>query len=515
MEIPPAARMVPTGMTGEARLRTGRRAFVACALLLACAAAGSCSWLPSEFNLSPVYRQRLAQDGTVLEVDFLWPIFHYERTPEGGDDFRIRPIFRRITEPEQRDFLGLSAVEHQFLWPLGRARRDEQQSTGRLFPLWWYRDREDDIGQRESDWYILFPFFWGGSREDQGENYFGFFPFFADLPDFIAYERLTFVLWPLYTRTERWGRVGHVFLWPLIGFGSGPDGYRWHRFLPFWSWIDQVDRRYRSILWPFIAWGTENLDTDDPIDRWWFWPLIGHQWSRKVTAWTFLFPFFQYIEIEGRRLKLDILWPLFRYEKDTNEFLPLYQWWIFPLIAHTVTDRQDAWVWLWPLIWSRRYWDPEDVEKQTFVVPFYWSIDREADDGGKASFLKVWPLFHTESSRPANGDDTGEWSLLSPWPWHEGNAYGVDEAYGWLWTIARGRQRARDDRSFELAAHLYTTRRRGDVRQTSVPLLFNYEGDAEGGTLRLLQFIPIPWWGTSADEDPAADDAPPEEGDTR
>ncbi|MGA0870019.1 MAG: hypothetical protein ACO3UM_13910 [Planctomycetota bacterium] len=100
--------------------------------MLACT---SCTWLPHEFNLSPLYRQRLADDGTPLEVDALWPLVHYERTEEGGHDFRVRPLYRRVTEPDQRDFVDRPATEHQFLWPLGRVRVDDEQQTARLFPL--------------------------------------------------------------------------------------------------------------------------------------------------------------------------------------------------------------------------------------------------------------------------------------------------------------------------------------------------------------------------------------------
>lgn len=505
MEIWHPPRIVRAGMTVGATRGTGHtRGMLATALT--CALATSCTWLPDEFNVSPLYRQRVADDGTVLEVDVLWPIFHYERTPEGGDDFRIRPIYRRVTEPEQRDFVDLAAVEHQFLWPFGRIRHDAEQQTGRLFPLFWYRHRENDLGLRESDWYALFPFLWGGSREDGEETYFGVFPFYADLPDFLTYERLTFVLWPLYTRTERWGRIGHVFLWPLAGFGYGPDGYRWHRFLPLWSWIDTAKRRYRSVLWPFVIWGTENLHTTDPVHRWLVWPLIGRQWSGTVSAWTVLFPLFQYIGIEGRALKLDVLWPIFRFQEDHSEFTPLWQWWVWPLVAHTVTDRQDSWVWLWPLIWWRRFWDPEDVERHRIVVPFYWDIRRDAEDGGHEHFLKLWPLFHRASERSPDGATRGEWNLLSPLPWTLGLIPGVDEAYGWIWTLANGQRRAADDTSFHLAAHLYSTRRRGEVRQTSVPFLFNYEGDRSGGTLRLFQFVPIPWWGSGPADDTREED---------
>jgi hypothetical protein len=31
----------------------------------------------------------------------------------------------------------------------------------------------------------------------------------------------------------------------------------------------------RFLLWPFIAWSTENIDTDDPVNSWWLWPFVG------------------------------------------------------------------------------------------------------------------------------------------------------------------------------------------------------------------------------------------------
>ncbi len=51
----------------------------------------------------------------------------------------------------------------------------------------------------------------------------------------------------------------------------------------------------------------------------------------------------------------------------------------------------------------------------------------------------------------------------------------------------------------ELAAQLFTTSKRDGRRQTSVPFLFNYESDDSGSaTMRLFQFLPIPWWGSAA-----------------
>lgn len=471
-------------------------------LLLGTSAAPGCTWLPSEFNLSPLYRQRLDEDGRPLEVDVLWPVFHYERTPDGGHDCRIRPFYRRVTEPETH-IVGRAAVEHQYLWPLGRHRSDGQETSSRLFPLYWWRARPNGDGQRETDWYALFPFLWGGTREDGAEDYFGVFPFYADLPDFLTYNRLLFVLWPLYTRTEKDGRVGNVLLWPFAGWGHGPGGFRWHRIFPLWMYA--ADSKYWrwSLLWPFLHWGVERRDSDDPVQHFLVWPLWGQRWSDRVFGWTTLWPLFEGLEIEGRSRKLSLLWPFFKFEEDSSDAFRLYRWWLWPVVARTVTDRQLAWVFLWPLIWLREYRDPEGVQQQDWVLPFYWRVHRDRSDGGSDDFVKVWPLFHVQSSVDADGNETGDWSALSIWPYREGNAYGIEEAYGFLWTLAKGRRRASDDESMELIGNLYTTRRRGERRQTSVPLLFSYEGDAGGGTVWLLQCIPIPWTGTSAPVDAA------------
>ncbi len=66
-----------------------RRITAVLAFLVVSGTLDSCAWLPSEFNFSPIYRHRLDKDGSVLEMDVLWPIVHYETRPDGGTDFRI------------------------------------------------------------------------------------------------------------------------------------------------------------------------------------------------------------------------------------------------------------------------------------------------------------------------------------------------------------------------------------------------------------------------------------------
>ena len=478
-------------------------------MLAASLALSSCALLPSEFNLSPLYRHRLAKNGSVLEMDVLWPIFHYETTTDGGTDFRIRPFYRRVERPDKPGFgEKLADIEHgpvpramqqdhQFLWPLGRVRTFENEIHARLFPLWNYDSRRFIDGREESDWYFLFPFIWGGSdkasADAQRTHYVGIFPLYLDAPgEFLTYDRFTTVLWPLYTRTEKDGRVGHIFLWPFLGYGSKADEDQtyWYRFLPLFNFIARRDKFSRSaILWPILSWGLDNLDTDDPLSSFNIWPLLGWQSSEKIHAWSFLWPFFRGHKVEGKKSQLDLFWPIFRWVEDDTGGHDLKSWWFWPFISRTHSKIQRSWSVLWPIIWWREYDGADGRQNQEWVVPFYKHVHRGFQDGGEDDYLQIWPLFHTEKKR--NG--AAEWAFPSPWFYRDGNEEGVGEAYDWLYTIARSRTRRPDDSSFDLAANLYTTRTQGQRTQTSVPFLFSSVSEKGEGTFYLFNFIPIPF----------------------
>lgn len=453
---------------------------------------GSCGALPLELNLSPFYRHRLDTDRSLLELDVAWPLVHYERTPSGGDDLRLRPLWRRVQEGER--------VEHQFLWPFGHVRRDSEELDVRLFPLFNYRSRLNAFGHREVEWeapYALpiLPFVAGG-KEAQADGttttYFGVNPIWADLRGYLTYDRYLAVLFPLYLATWRLERVSHNFLFWLIGFGgrTSPPLERWHRFLPFYAFYTYPGvRTAYAIVWPFLTFGREKLDTDDPVTRFMLWPLYGWQGSSsgKVHGWTVLWPFFQSLTAGERYYRLDLFWPLFRYLRDDHEEKWITQWWLWPLVAHTDGRYRQAWSFLWPLIVWRWFHDPGSEGHDRWVLPFYWHVEHALQDGRKSTFTKFWPLVHTDD----RADGSGDWSVLSPWPWRQGNAYGVEEAYGFVWTLAGGRRASASDRSMHLFGNLYTERSRGDRRYWSVPFLASYAGDDAGGTLRLLQAIPI------------------------
>lgn len=464
--------------------RVARTAALALAML-----GSSCAILPRELNLSPLWFHRLDEDGKVLEADALWPIVHYERTPQGGDDFRIRPLWRRITEPE------VKAVEHQFLWPLGRLRTDQDGTSNRLFPLWSWRQHENEKGELDTDWYAIFPLLWGGHTARGDEDYFAFLPFYGDIPDFLTYDRFQTVLFPLYVRLDKEGHRHFLFVWPLIGVSSCAEGpHDWFRVFPIYGHdIDTGKHERHFAIWPILSWSTENIDTDDPVDSWWIWPIYGERSSRRVAGVSILWPLFEKLDREDGYHKLNVLWPLFHYYRDeTSVDKHVTQWWLWPIVGHAKSDDEDNWSFAWPLIWWRDYHDPDGRTRQEWVLPFFWHVGFDGKDGSTEDFLKLWPFAHRTTKRDADGKEIGgDWSVLSPIPWRDGNNYGVEEMYGFLWELAHGRRRGPDDHAVDLVARAYSRRERAHSTTASVPFLFNYESDDAGRTLRLFQFLPI------------------------
>lgn len=455
-----------------------------------------CSVMPRELNLTPFWFHRMDAAGNVLEWDAAWPLLHYERTPEGGDDFRIRPLYRRVTAPDE-ELPADASVDHQFLWPLGRVQSYPEQTHGRLFPFFSYRAAVDEEGRPETDWYALFPLLWGGSGGDD-EDYLALLPFYADIPEFLSYRRFRTVLFPLWTSLEKNDHHHQMVLWPLLGWSDCGGGHSWFRVLPFYAHELEPGRHERySVLWPLFNWGQENQDAaSGPVDTFMFWPFFGWSDGPQVSGWTALWPFFASTGRADHFYTLSLFWPVFRYYWNRAED-NVTSWWVWPLFSTVESDDQTGWSALWPLIWWREFVNPEGTNSQQWVLPFWWRVAQDLEDGSKRRFSRLWPLAHYDYEYNAEGDAVrGEWSLLSLLWGRNSLTYGLQEAYGAFWELARGVTRSEHDHAVDVLGRVYTQRRREDGATASVPLLFNYEEDEHGAqTLRLLQFLPIPLGG--------------------
>lgn len=498
----------------------------------------SCQMVPDEFNLSPIYRHRVAPNGEMVEMDLLWPIFHWEKEPDReGTDFRVRPLWRTVTDPERK------RVAHQFLVPLGGIRSSPEKYNMHLWPLFYYKEHWNQgiRGSWDVDWMALI-LLWGGASYDERENYFAFIPFFGKLRNFLTYDELGFVLFPLYLWTERERDYGRHILWPLTGWGGQrkEGGSYWWRILPFFGKNVRPGRsEHYTALFPFFWWGWRQLQTPYPVSYARFWPLLGMSFGGAFVSWDLAWPLIRHAhlkegkaaqamgypegaEAEGRFVYWDLPWPLYRYYVSDLGNIQRDHLWITPFYYHTRREDRDIRTYLLPFLWFRHYFNNRRDRWDRYFLPFFWDsrtkyrkpVHREsllmpegepgakdADTGqedvewypGEAQSTVYWPFVRYKQSQKGAWWSRG----LALWPFDGVSATGVREAYDWLWTIWDARGDALGNSRTRTTMNVFTSRNFAGKRyQCSVPLLFNLESNEKGGTtLRLFQFIPISWGG--------------------
>ncbi|HKE01763.1 MAG TPA: hypothetical protein VKE69_12180, partial [Planctomycetota bacterium] len=394
------------------------------AAAFALVAAAGCALPPDDVHLAPLYSyHRLAAGGWSHEA--LGGIFEVrgEETP-GADPARevaVRPLFRTRAQGDRR--------ETDVLWPFGRFTSDADESTQRFFPLWFWKRRPNELGQIETDW-MIFPLVFGGSGEAR-DRYFAVFPFGGTLRDFFTYERVTFVLFPIYGETVKQpnNARGYAILFPFSGWGGDDSGMTWWRAWPFFARSSRPGVYDRTMAaWPFWHYERNFQDTANPSTDWIVFPFYGEVDQGAMHGRTLLWPFFGWDwNDETGYSTWEAPWPLVRVTRNGSGVgRPYSETRFLPFYASYRGYEIDSTNYLWPIVWVREEAAGGLRRSSLYVVPFFYTsrgardLSREeaASRGVRAageSTDLVWPFYRQETN--ADGSATAEALWPMPWPW--------------------------------------------------------------------------------------------------
>ena len=488
-------------------------------LVLSAAFLGGCSHL--ELDLYPIWRSGPVDNNGGWAWEAVGPLV-YSRIASPDDasasrsDWGVLPLWSCRFDQETRQ------RELEVLWPVGRFLRTPQEWSDRILPIYWYWGAEGTRNDRSS--LFLFPVFLRRTGPP-GEGW-ALFPVYGRMQKFLGINEVSFVLFPLYTSTRRSrGQLHHV-LWPIFAWGSGPR-YQSLRFFPFFMHsTDEGDFDTQSYLWPLFSSGMDRGQTDRPRHFVHVWPFYG-QWTReKAFGWTVLFPLFRgsidHVRDEG---ELNLPWPFFQrwWHRDQQG------WRLWPLYgSFTSTPTRAAKSYLksqfvlWPLFWNREYGYLDEHHHETRVVPFF-VYDRVANKFGEGSRWMLWPLAENEQQP----DGSSKFVIGTLFPIRVWNNAAEER-----WSVLLSPYRQRRDASGRMTAHsilgLYRRYEAPGFTRWTIPLLYSHrrssqgildqyllgtirdEHDADGRrTLRVLG-IPIPL--TGGGDEAAPTRSVPEEG---
>jgi hypothetical protein len=327
-----------------------------------------------------------------------------------------------------RDRTDEEVLDH-FLTPFGYGSYRDEESVWQLLPITRYDARRAEDGSEEWTLFTLPGIYW--SRRADGRTLRAWFPFAGVMEQFLSYDRIEWVLFPLWMRTERSGRVTHHALFPFFSWTDGAGGPSWRA----WPLVGNsiYDGRYERwfALWPIWTWQRNNLAQPRAAHetKWMVFPLYGRASTEGgYDAHTLLWPFFGWARNERTGYRaFDAPWPLVRVLRDPRADQERTRAW--PFWSHYRGDGLDSTWWGWPFLNDRREVYPDAERAGWNLVPFVQSWERVDENGERETYGKIWPLFQVER-RGADRLRTAFPALNPLWRTPD-----IDAMYAWLWEL--------------------------------------------------------------------------------
>ena len=292
-----------------------------------------------------------------------------------------------------------------FLWPVGTAKTLGKETD------WWVllgmgHDFDNtDPDSRYRTW-ILPVLFYG--RDRAHSPYAAVFPIGGSIHEFLGRDTISFVLFPLYSRSTLNDLKTWNVLWPLISHTTGDGVDRFRVFPLYGRSVREGESCKRFVLWPF--WTSASYEAPGRSGTAWvLFPVAGRVNMENQKSWMILPPLFRFsTSTEINRGYCP--WPFIQYSSGTED-----KFYLWPLWGHKDSANARYRFALWPIYSSREQRRNHETVRRTFVAPLLYRETRDGrDDQGQPlnyRYWKLWPLVSYERDR-----DRVATRLLELWP---------------------------------------------------------------------------------------------------
>lgn len=411
-------------------------------------------------TIRPFLLWRSMDDGRSEEVDVLYPLLTYHRT---GDEYRFQIM----------QLIGFSGGRHQ-------VGGDENSTT-------------------------LFPFYFSRDSGDPARDFRALFPIYGTMKNRMQRDRIDFVLFPLYAKSQKRDVVTRNYLYPFFHVREGDRLRGWQ----FWPVMGREVKDYNPhagaanpgghtksfFAWPFYSHAETGIGTDKhtTIDA--LLPLYSMRRSPQRADTTILWPFFNYTaDAANKYTEYSAPWPFIVWGDREGNGTKKSTHRVWPLFGREQSAELTKEFYLWPLYQKHRLDTQSILRERDRVLGVLYSRSHEVrkETGEIRDRTDVWPLYSykrtgaTESRQfpslfePLRPDNPGMERNYSPlvaiWRSESNSATGVSSS-SFLWHLVRTESSAKAEKCSLLFG------------------LFRYKSNEEARELRLLWLLPIRWGG--------------------
>jgi hypothetical protein len=348
-----------------------------------------------ELNEWPVYVAQKDADGHTLSWEAAGPLVFAGPTPgpSAGTASGFRPFYGRIT--------GGGSVRTDILYPLFYYRKYPGSYRWSFFNLITGEGVDSAVSKAggPTDKHLdIWPFYFSHETKDPIDTYHGLLPIGGNIRYRLGFDRISWVLFPLYVQTVKketmstytpWpivrtvqGREHGFELWPVFGITNGP-GVAHHSFF----------------VWPLI-WDNTLEPTPTapagapPGKEFGFLPFFTRETAPGMVDENWVWPFFGFTDrtLPYRYSEQRYFWPFFVQGRGDDRIVDRWG----PFYTHSNIKGDDSkWI-FWPL-WHQKKWIDGDIAqtKTQFFYFVYWSLyQKDADRPRVAPAYKrhIWPV---------------------------------------------------------------------------------------------------------------------------
>jgi hypothetical protein len=367
--------------------------FVRLTAILGLAAAASAIRAEAyELNAWPVYVAQKDPAGQTLSWSAAGPLLFSEPapSPEAGTAEGFRPLYAKVT--------GGGSVRTDILYPLFYYRKYPDSYKWSIFELIngeGVDARVAKAGGPTDTHFDIWPFYFSHETKDPVDTYHALFPVAGTIKYRLGFDRLSWVLFPLYVDTIKKGTNTTYAPWPIIRVIRGEsNGFAiWPL---FGNTTGPGPARHSFYVWPFI-WNNvlePNPEGTAPGTEVGFLPFFTRETGPGLVSENFVWPFFGYTErtIPYRYSEKRYFWPFFVQGKGDDRLVDRWG----PFYTHSSIKGEDT-TWVgWPF-WHQKKWVDGDIaqRKTQFFYFLFWSLDQSSVSRpsiAPAYKRHIWPV---------------------------------------------------------------------------------------------------------------------------
>jgi hypothetical protein len=416
----------------------------------------------AERNNWPIAVTQELSDGAVASAEYVGPLFFKKNIPGEPYQAGFRPVYL---------ISRVDNVESSYLlYPFFTWRSEEGYHSFSFFQL-VNESRQTDTGKQPVRAFDVWPFYFSRDTGQPETSYQALFPIGGTIKQRLGFDRIHFVLFPLYAQVELKGSHTTHAPWPFLRFigGAGDHGFE---FWPLFGHRGRAgDYDSRFYLWPLIYKSTKNLSEPQPDVKLGVLPFYARATAPGYIDETYVWPFFGYAH-RTQPVKYDekrYLWPFLVQGRGDVSYVNRWA----PVYTHSVIKGYDKTWFAWPVFRHARWEDGGIAQEQNQVLFFlYWSLTQRSSTNPQAApahKTHLWPLFSSWN----NGAGLRQVQVFSPLEVFFPTNEPIRQLYSPLFALYRYDQRAPGDARHSVLFSLLSWRKSPAEKEFHLGPLFS------------------------------------------